>query len=84
LVCYVELLLTEILNGLQKAKTMGIEHCTMAIDTWGVDYGLLDKKDQLLGLPTCYNNSLHSVELMEQAFNRLSKEAIWQKTAIAF
>ena len=34
-------LIHEILLGLQKAKQQGINHCTLAIDTWAVDYVLV-------------------------------------------
>lgn len=40
----VDYLFAEIVKGLQKAKSKGIEHCTVGIDTWAVDYVLLDQK----------------------------------------
>ena len=39
----VERLFTEIKNGLKKCKEIGKLPVSMAIDTWGVDYVLLDK-----------------------------------------
>ncbi len=39
----VEKLFTEIKNGLKECKNRGITPDTVAIDTWGVDYVLLDK-----------------------------------------
>ena len=45
----VERLFTEIKNGLKKCKEIGKLPVSMAIDTWGVDYVLLDKDDRILG-----------------------------------
>ena len=39
----------EILNGMKKCKELGKLPVSMAIDTWAVDYVLLDEKDQILG-----------------------------------
>lgn len=40
----IEYLFGQILSGLQKAKTLGVDECTLGIDTWAVDYVLLDRK----------------------------------------
>ena len=45
----VERLFGEILNGMKKCKELGKLPVSMAIDTWAVDYVLLDEKDQILG-----------------------------------
>lgn len=55
----------------------------IGIDTWGVDYGLLDKDGDLLGNPYHYRDS-RTEGMMEEAFKRLPKEEIFQKTGIAF
>ncbi|OWA37589.1 rhamnulokinase [Saccharibacillus sp. O16] len=39
-------LFAEILVGLKKAKASGIRSCTLGVDTWGVDYVLLDEQGQ--------------------------------------
>ncbi len=41
-------LFKEIVNGLKKAKTLGKIPQSVGIDTWGVDYALLDKEDKLI------------------------------------
>lgn len=45
----VERLFGEILNGMKKCRELGKLPVSMAIDTWAVDYVLLDEKDQILG-----------------------------------
>lgn len=47
----VKRLFTEIKNGLKKCKELGKIPSFMGIDTWAVDYVLLDKEDKVLGKP---------------------------------
>ena len=42
-------LYSEILNGLKRAKELGKIPATVGIDTWGVDYVLLDENDEVIG-----------------------------------
>lgn len=53
----VERLITEIKNGLKKCKEIGKIPVSMGIDTWGVDYVLLDKDDNILGDTVGYRDS---------------------------
>ncbi len=52
-----ERLFSEILNGLKRAKELGKIPCSVGIDTWGVDYALLDEKDEVIGGTYCYRDS---------------------------
>ena len=52
-----ERLFTEILNGLKKAKELGKIPYSVGIDTWGVDYALLDENDQAIGGTYCYRGN---------------------------
>ena len=45
----VDRLFGEILNGMKKCKELGKIPVSMAIDTWAVDYVLLDAQDRVLG-----------------------------------
>ena len=56
---------------------------SLGIDTWGVDYGLLDKDGDLLGNPYHYRDN-RTEGMMEEAFSRMPREEIFQKTGIAF
>ncbi|HEY53638.1 MAG TPA: rhamnulokinase, partial [Caldilineae bacterium] len=55
----------------------------IGVDTWGVDYGLLDQSDQLLGNPYHYRDAATD-GMMEAAFDRVPRETIYQSTGIQF
>lgn len=68
----------EIKQSLLKAKTV----CTpdsIGIDTWGVDFGLLDAEDRLLENPVHYRDA-RTAGIFERAFSRLSKEELYRVT----
>ncbi|MGG1015995.1 rhamnulokinase [Bacillus subtilis] len=76
-------LLKQILQGLQKVKTLGYERCSVGIDTWAVDYVLLDEKGDRLREAISYRDRRtdHTIDKLEHT---LSKAAIYQKTGIQF
>jgi rhamnulokinase len=43
--------------GLEKVCEQGILIDSIGIDTWGVDYVLLDKQGQRVGLPVSYRDT---------------------------
>ena len=75
-------LLSNIKDGIRLAEA---EHSisAIAIDTWGVDFGLIDKNGDLLEEPVHYRDDRTS-GLLEKAFNLVSKKDIYQKTGIQF
>ena len=73
-----------IVAGLRKAKSVyGGAIVSLGIDTWGVDYGLLDKSDKLLNLPYIYRDS-RTDNMMESVFAKVPKSEIYAKTGIQF
>lgn len=50
-------LIENVLIGLEKVKQSGVTTCTIGIDTWAVDYVLLDDKGELLGQPVAYRDA---------------------------
>lgn len=76
-------LVDNIFLGLEKIKKRGIEKATLGIDTWAVDYCLLDGEGQLLAQPVAYRD--HRTDgVMEAVFEKMSQETIYQKTGIQF
>lgn len=49
-------LFEEMQTGLRTAVEKGFHVRSIGIDTWGVDFGLIDKADNLIALPRCYRD----------------------------
>lgn len=77
-------LLSEIKAGIQKAvkKTEGQVAC-IAVDSWGVDFGLLDENGTLLENPYNYRDG-RTDDMMDKAFDSVGKRAIYDQTGIQF
>lgn len=74
----------EIKQGILKCANSGDRDIDcIGIDTWGVDYGLLDKDDMLLGNPRHYRDT-RTDGMYEKAFELVSKKEIFEETGIAF
>ena len=54
----------EIVTGLKKCKEIGKIPVSMGVDTWGVDFVLLDKDDKVLGNTVGYRD--HRTEGMDE------------------
>ena len=79
----VQRLFFEMKEALTKASKQGIEIDAIGIDTWGVDFGLLDKNGNLAGIPLHYRD--HCTDgMMEKAYEIVSKEEIFAQTGLAF
>jgi len=74
--------LFEIKQGLTKAKNDG-GFSSVGIDTWGVDFALLDKDDRLLESAVHYRDS-RTNGIPEETFKKISKERIYELTGIQF
>ena len=77
----VERLFNEIKTGLKKCKELGKIPATMGIDTWGVDYVLLDKDDQILGETVGYRDS-RTDGMDEKVYEKISPEDLYARTGI--
>ncbi|MCK4401798.1 rhamnulokinase [bacterium] len=71
----------EIKKGLQKCSKSEIS--AIAFDSWGVDFGLIDKNNHLLENPVHYRDS-RTDGLMEECFKRVSREEIFARTGSQF
>lgn len=76
-------LFEEILIGLEKVKKIGVSKCTLGIDTWAVDYCLIDEDGELLSQPISYRDN-RTENALEKVARKITKEQIYQKTGIQF
>ena len=76
-------LIHEIKTGIVKAKQAG-GFDSVGIDTWGVDYGFLDKNGNLVNTPYHYRDE-HTEGAMEKVFALAGgKENVYSRTGIQF
>ena len=72
----------DIKTGLIKAKQEG-KIQSLGIDTWGVDFGLLDKNGKLLENPVHYRDA-RTKGMMEKVFSKIDKEKLYNVTGNQF
>ena len=76
-------LFQEILNGLKKAGELGKIPYSVGIDTWGVDYALLDENDQAIGGVYCYRDA-RTEETIPEVHAAIPFGKLYEKTGIQF
>jgi rhamnulokinase len=75
---------SDILDGLTKAAhSDGAAVTSIGVDTWGVDYVLLNKHNELLGQPYNYRDP-RTKGVMDAAFTRVPKKEIFATTGLQF
>ena len=77
-------LFSEMKTGLLKLRREGItDIASMGVDTWGVDFALLDAYDKPLGNPLYYRDSFTDGE-MEAVYSLIPKRELYERTGIQF
>ncbi len=77
-------LFQNILTGLKTAaERYGDAVRSIGIDTWGVDYGLLDDKGELMSLPVMYRDS-RTDGRMDEVFTRMPARELYASTGNQF
>jgi len=79
----IDTLEAEIRTGLNKVCEEGIHIDSIGIDTWGVDYVLLDRNGNRVGLPVSYRDS-RTDGVMAHALAQLGKAEIYGRSGIQF
>lgn len=79
----IEKLFSEIKEGIGKTKEQGFDPESIGIDTWAVDFVLLDENDELLTDAVAYRDS-RTDGMMEEVFSIISKERLYLETGIQF
>jgi rhamnulokinase len=70
-------------NGLRAAAAKGEKISSVGVDTWGVDFGLLGRGDELLGNPYHYRDA-RTNDAMKRAFAIVPREEIFRQTGLQF
>src|SRR5204863_5349026 len=71
-------------RGLRAAgKLYPNQIASIGVDTWGVDFGLLDKNDELLGVPHHYRDR-RTVGILDKAFGIVPRAEIFKATGLQF
>lgn len=78
-----ERLFAEIVNGLKKAGELGKIPYSVGIDTWGVDYALLDEADKPIGDVYCYRDD-RTQKTIPLVHEKIPFTKLFAKTGIAF
>ncbi|UCG26418.1 MAG: rhamnulokinase [Chloroflexota bacterium] len=71
----------DIQAGIDKGKSMN--PASIGVDTWGLDFGLLDSQGSLIGNPVHYRDG-RTENMMSRAFARVPKAEIFAQTGIQF
>ena len=67
----------------QYVKTYGSSLSSIGVDTWAVDFGLLDKRGKLIGIPYHYRDKRNegTDEILEE---KMGHERVYELTGIQF
>ncbi len=79
----VNLFWSHICQGLKRVAAENIDVSSVGVDTWAVDYVLLDAQDQMLGLPYHYRDQ-RNVGTLAKITKTLSRGEIYSRTGIQF
>lgn len=73
----------ELKAGLKKAATLNLPISSLAIDTWGVDYGFIDKDGNLIGNPVHYRDD-RTIGVIDEVGKIIPLEELYNITGIQF
>lgn len=74
-------LFAEIVNGMKRCKELGKIPVSLSIDTWAVDYVLLDEKDKVMGDAYGYRDS-RTNGMDEKVYEVISEAQLYARTGI--
>ena len=81
LVWDIDSLFSEVLNGIKKCKEIGKIPKSIAIDTWGVDYVLLDENRKEIKPCYCYRDG-RTTAVIDEVESLVSSTELYAKTGI--
>lgn len=74
-------LFEEMKTGMRLAAQKGYSIKSIGIDTWGVDFGLIDKDGNLLGNPVSYRDN-RTTGLTKELFTQIDEASHYRETGI--
>jgi len=77
-------LMTNIRAGLASAYEKYGKIASVGVDTWGVDYALMDRSGRMLSLPYAYRDGRNTSENTQAVFDRVGRENLYMNTGIQF
>lgn len=77
----VDRLFAEILTGMKKCTELGKIPVSMGIDTWGVDFVLLDENDERIGNAVAYRDG-RTRDMDDEVYQVVSEDVLYGRTGI--
>ena len=74
-------LFEDILTGMKKCYELGKIPVSMGIDTWAVDFALLDKEDHLIGKTVGYRDG-RTKGMDQEVYKVISQDTLYERTGI--
>lgn len=72
-------LFSSIIEGLKKCREVGKVPVSIGIDTWGVDYALLDENDSLIGEVFSYRDE-RTIPCIDKVEKIINEEELYERT----
>lgn len=76
-----EKLFAEIINGMKKCRELGRIPVSVGVDTWGVDFVLLDENDKVLGDTVGYRDG-RTKGMDKKVYEIISEDDLYARTGI--
>ncbi len=67
----------------RRSREQELRIVSIGVDSWGVDYGLINARGELIESPVCYRDP-RTQGVMEQVLTRVPREEIFERTGIQF
>lgn len=77
-------LITCIREGLSAARKQYGQIASVGVDTWGVDYALMDRSGRILSLPYAYRDARNTPANTQAVFDKVGRKGLYMSTGIQF
>src|ERR1044071_1636161 len=70
-------------KAIERARNLNRIVQSLGVDSWAVDYGLIDDEGNLVEHPVCYRDE-RTQAVIEAVFARIPREEVFERTGIQF